>query len=62
MDAKLCDLFADLFFFNVTATTEIYTLALHDELPIYLFADLFAELFADLFAELFADLFAELFG
>ena len=24
-----------LFFFNVTATTEIYTLSLHDALPIY---------------------------
>src|SRR6202046_5968825 len=26
------------FFFNDTATTEIYTLSLHDALPIYLFA------------------------
>src|SRR3712207_7721031 len=26
----------DLFFFNDTATTEIYTLSLHDALPIYL--------------------------
>src|SRR3712207_7218251 len=26
-----------LFFFNDTATTEIYTLSLHDALPIYLF-------------------------
>ena len=25
-----------LFFFNDTATTEIYTLSLHDALPIYL--------------------------
>ena len=33
------------FFFNVTATTEIYTLSLHDALPIY---DLFPELIADL--------------
>src|SRR5437588_3543752 len=28
-----------LFFFNDTATTEIYTLSLHDALPIYLPAD-----------------------
>src|SRR6266852_8214589 len=28
-----------LFFFNETATTEIYTLSLHDALPIYLHAD-----------------------
>src|SRR3954462_11193165 len=28
-----------LFFFNDTATTEIYTLSLHDALPIRLFAD-----------------------
>src|SRR5689334_4225805 len=27
-------LFEDLFFFNDTATTEIYTLSLHDALPI----------------------------
>src|SRR3712207_7969308 len=27
-----------LFFFNDTATTEIYTLSLHDALPIYAFA------------------------
>src|ERR1035441_107015 len=26
---------SDLFFFNDTATTEIYTLSLHDALPIY---------------------------
>src|SRR2546430_17528483 len=32
------------FFFNDTATTEIYTLSLHDALPIYLVAD-FAEVF-----------------
>src|SRR2546422_6328098 len=29
------------FFFNDTATTEIYTLSLHDALPIYLEADAF---------------------
>src|SRR5256885_11644764 len=28
--------FSDFFFFNDTATTEIYTLSLHDALPIYL--------------------------
>src|SRR5258708_35807855 len=33
-----CELaFVILFFFNDTATTEIYTLSLHDALPIYLF-------------------------
>src|SRR5438094_7813546 len=31
-----------LFFFNDTATTEIYTLSLHDALPIFLEVDLFA--------------------
>src|SRR5258708_21741077 len=30
----LCFLFSSLFFFNDTATTEIYTLSLHDALPI----------------------------
>src|SRR3712207_7786363 len=31
------------FFFNDTATTEIYTLSLHDALPIYLLGDLDAQ-------------------
>src|SRR5438270_11825275 len=31
----LLSLFSFLFFFNATATTEIYTLSLHDALPIY---------------------------
>src|SRR5258708_18845023 len=30
------------FFFNDTATTEIYTLSLHDALPIYTFASAYA--------------------
>src|SRR5687768_18511074 len=30
----LCLFFSSLFFFNDTATTEIYTLSLHDALPI----------------------------
>src|SRR2546430_13279123 len=30
--------FATLFFFNDTATTEIYTLSLHDALPIWMWA------------------------
>src|ERR1039457_5176614 len=30
-----CNLVCRLFFFNDTATTEIYTLSLHDALPIY---------------------------
>src|SRR2546422_6188398 len=32
--------FSSFFFFNDTATTEIYTLSLHDALPIYAPADL----------------------
>src|SRR5438552_15693480 len=31
------------FFFNATSTTEIYTLSLHDALPIYDVVDLLAE-------------------
>src|SRR2546421_6946834 len=31
----MCPLFFFFFFFNDTATTEIYTLSLHDALPIY---------------------------
>src|SRR2546426_12300368 len=31
----LISLFCSFFFFNDTATTEIYTLSLHDALPIY---------------------------
>ena len=34
-------LFFSFFFFNDTATTEIYTLSLHDALPILLLAGLF---------------------
>src|SRR5690242_21579923 len=30
-----CTSFVNFFFFNETATTEIYTLSLHDALPIY---------------------------
>ena len=34
------------FFFNDTATTEIYTLSLHDALPIYeLYGKVFSELY-----------------
>src|SRR5256885_7012916 len=32
-------LFSSFFFFNDTATTEIYTLSLHDALPIYRFCE-----------------------
>src|SRR5256885_3949886 len=35
MPSSRCELF---FFFNDTATTEIYTLSLHDALPIFLIA------------------------
>src|SRR5690348_18512820 len=34
---SLYSLFFLFFFFNDTATTEIYTLSLHDALPIYLY-------------------------
>src|SRR5256886_12449476 len=43
-----------LFFFNDTATTEIYTLSLHDALPISVFQD-FHDIFGDFFG--FEDLF-----
>src|SRR2546428_9221479 len=36
MCLKLVPCFLFFFFFNDTATTEIYTLSLHDALPIYL--------------------------
>src|SRR5688572_31271189 len=32
---RYCSLFVSFFFFNDTATTEIYTLSLHDALPIW---------------------------
>src|SRR6266568_9389421 len=35
MHSHLFSLFSLFFFFNDTATTEIYTLSLHDALPIY---------------------------
>src|SRR5688572_32544230 len=38
------------FFFNDTATTEIYTLSLHDALPIYLAAFYWVNPFAHMFA------------
>src|SRR3712207_9252253 len=38
MDVMLCYIL--VFFFNDTATTEIYTLSLHDALPISMFFDL----------------------
>src|SRR2546422_11199459 len=41
-----------LFFFNDTATTEIYTLSLHDALPISEFVRLFREQFVANAAEL----------
>ena len=33
-NASICYCTSSLFFFNYTATTEIYTLSLHDALPI----------------------------
>src|SRR5687767_15933095 len=35
-DSRILCSFSFFFFFNDTATTEIYTLSLHDALPIYL--------------------------
>src|SRR2546429_9339224 len=35
LTVRLCFHFVFLFFFNDTATTEIYTLSLHDALPIF---------------------------
>src|SRR3990167_4756877 len=32
----------NVFFFNDTATTEIYTLSLHDALPIFVFGDMYS--------------------
>src|SRR5260370_1087958 len=37
----LLEVFSTFFFFNDTATTEIYTLSLHDALPISAFGDTF---------------------
>src|SRR5258706_11988738 len=43
-----CNLFFFFFFFNDTATTEIYTLSLHDALPIYVrWRALHLELYVD---------------
>src|SRR3712207_9523249 len=39
-------LFIFFFFFNDTATTEIYTLSLHDALPIYFFDRVIGQIFA----------------
>src|SRR6266496_5407681 len=39
MDHRCPGLFSPCFFFNDTATTEIYTLSLHDALPISLRVD-----------------------
>src|SRR5256885_16572400 len=44
MQLNLCFFF---FFFNDTATTEIYTLSLHDALPICLFGQMAADLLSD---------------
>ena len=35
LTTNICYLYFVFFFFNDTATTEIYTLSLHDALPIY---------------------------
>src|SRR2546430_10718760 len=53
------------FFFNDTATTEIYTLSLHDALPIYLFRfddDLDGELVRNVQLIRLAAIFARRFG
>src|SRR2546427_3650750 len=38
------NIYCIFFFFNDTATTEIYTLSLHDALPIYIVEKLFGDL------------------
>src|SRR5690606_39921499 len=35
LSLSVCRFYSSFFFFNDTATTEIYTLSLHDALPIY---------------------------
>src|SRR3712207_9288436 len=52
--------FFSFFFFNDTATTEIYTLSLHDALPIFLFSFLHPFLFVPLLIiDLISDLHIE---
>src|SRR5260370_9498012 len=48
-----------LFFFNDTATTEIYTLSLHDALPIWRFVYLWSPGNRDDFPDLFAEVRSE---
>src|SRR2546426_7520989 len=48
----LCSLFSSFFFFNDTATTEIYTLSLHDALPISFQVDLVPVLLQRLLGQL----------
>src|SRR2546429_1392729 len=47
-------MFSFFFFFNDTATTEIYTLSLHDALPIWVFGEVLTHSvdFADLYFQL----------
>src|SRR5258708_39970768 len=42
-NTHVCYILLIFFFFNDTATTEIYTLSLHDALPIYLSAKAFIQ-------------------
>src|SRR5256885_8331260 len=51
-----------LFFFNDTATTEIYTLSLHDALPIYLFDSTYRNFSVDVLAAVRREAFGEDFG
>src|SRR5438105_8389219 len=41
MNISLCCLFLVIVFFTATATTDIYTLSLHDALPIFFISDAF---------------------
>ena len=47
------------FFFNDTATTEFYTLSLHDALPILIFLKYISDSFSELFEQLEQDDFSD---
>src|SRR3712207_9318805 len=44
---RISHITAEIFFFNDTATTEIYTLSLHDALPIFVAHPVLGELLLD---------------
>src|SRR3712207_9477909 len=43
-----CSILSSVFFFNDTSTTEIYTLSLHDALPIWLATDVGVEIIPEI--------------